>query len=374
MHKITKTLAAALTLSLVMTGCQSGGNLAKRDYKALDYVKLGEYKGLEAEQIEEKKELTEEEKEAVLEEVLSAYSEETEVTGRGAQTGDYVSMSYKCYQDGELIDESGDEEIETQLGAYTFFDEEGEAQLMGCQPGDKRTIKLTESDGEDEYNYTYEVEISRIYDIIMPEADDEIAQTEGYASLQEMEDVLYQNALDTANQDYLAATKAQLLQSVVSTSEINGYPQSLYDKTYEQMNISYQDFFGMSLEELYADDEESLKAAVEETLAQELVVEALADQEKITVSKSELDEYKESIVALYDYTDVTALEEEYADEILIDSLLNEKVQDYLLSQAKITYVTEEEYYGYEEGFEEDFLDDSAEDEMLIDQEMTEDEV
>lgn len=374
MHKITKTLAAALTLSLVMTGCQSGGNLAKRDYKALDYVKLGEYKGLEAEQIEEKKELTEEEKEAVLEEVLSAYSEETEVTGRGAQTGDYVAMFYKCYQDGELIDESGDEEIETQLGAYTFFDEEGEAQLMGCQPGDKRTIKLTESDGEDEYNYTYEVEISRIYDIIMPEADDEIAQTEGYASLQEMEDVLYQNALDTANQDYLAATKAQLLQSVVSTSEINGYPQSLYDKTYEQMNISYQDFFGMSLEELYADDEESLKAAVEETLAQELVVEALADQEKITVSKSELDEYKESIVALYDYTDVTALEEEYADEILIDSLLNEKVQDYLLSQAKITYVTEEEYYGYEEGFEEDFLDDSAEDEMLIDQEMTEDEV
>lgn len=374
MHKIKKTLAAALTLSLVMTGCQSGSNLAKRDYKALDYVKLGEYKGLEAEQIEEKKELTEEEKEAVLEEVLSAYSEETEVTGRGAQTGDYVAMSYKCYQDGELIDESGDEEIETQLGSYTFFDEEGEAQLMGCQPGDARTIKLTESDGEDEYNYTYEVEVSRIYDIIMPEADDEIAQTEGYASLQEMEDVLYQNALDTANQDYLAATKAQLLQSVVSTSEINGYPQSLYDKTYEQMNISYQDYFGMSLEELYADDEESLKAAVEETLAQELVVEALADQEKITVSKSELDEYKESIVALYDYTDVTALEEEYADEILIDSLLNEKVQDYLLSQAKITYVTEEEYYGYEEGFEEDFLDDSAEDEMLIDQAVTEDKV
>ena len=54
MHKIKKTLAAALTLSLVMTGCQSGSNLAKRDYKALDYVKLGEYKGLEAEQIEEK--------------------------------------------------------------------------------------------------------------------------------------------------------------------------------------------------------------------------------------------------------------------------------------------------------------------------------
>ena len=368
MHKITKTLAAALTLSLVMTGCQAGGNVAKRDYKALDYVTLGEYKELEAEQIEEKKELTEEEKEAALEEVLSLYSEETEVTGRGAQNGDYVAMSYECYLDGELIDESGDEDMETQLGSYTFFDEEGEAQLMGCQPGDEKHINLIENDGENEYNYTYKVKISRIYDIIMPEANDELAQTEGYTSLQEMETALYQDALDTANQSYLADTKDQLLQSVVSTSEINGYPQSLYDKTYEQMNIAYQDFLGMSLEEMYADDEESLKAAVEEALVQELVVEALAEQENITVSKSELDEYKESIVALYDYADVKALEEEYTDEILVDSLLNEKVQDYLLSQAKITYVTEEEYYGYEERSDEDYVDDLADEEIPEDEE------
>ena len=121
-------------------------------------------------------------------------------------------------------------------------------------------------------------------------------------------------------------------------------------------------------EEMYADHEESLKAAVEEALVQELVVEALAEQENITVSKSELEEYKESIVALYDYADVKALEEEYTDEILVDSLLNEKVQDYLLSQAKITYVTEEEYYGYEEWSDEDYVDDLADEEIPEDEE------
>ena len=86
------------------------------------------------------------------------------------------------------------------------------------------------------------------------------------------------------------------------------------------------------------------------------MVEALAKKENITITKKELDEYKENIAALYDYADVSELEAEFSDEILSDSLLNAKVQDYLLSKAKVTYVTEEEYYGYAEEDEELFDD------------------
>ena len=75
-----------------------------------------------------------------------------------------------------------------------------------------------------------------------------------------------------------------------------------------------------------------------------------------------MDEYKESIVALYEYTDVGELEAEFTDEILIDSLLNAKVQDYLLANAKVTYVTEEEYYGSTDEDEEVF-DDIEEDDV-----------
>ena len=164
------------------------------------------------------------------------------------------------------------------------------------------------------------------------------------------------------NEDYLASAKDELLQLVVGSSETNGYPQSLYDKTYEQMNSSYQDFFGISIEDVYGDDTDGLKSAIEETLVQELVVEALAEKENITVTQKQLDEYKESIVALYEYTDVGELEAEFTDEILIDSLLNAKVQDYLLANAKVTYVTEEEYYGSTDEDEEVF-DDIEEDDV-----------
>ena len=71
-------------------------NLAKKDYSPLKYVTLGEYKDLEIEQIEEKKELTDEEKAEALEEKLSAYAEEKDITDRGAKNGDYLSMTYKC--------------------------------------------------------------------------------------------------------------------------------------------------------------------------------------------------------------------------------------------------------------------------------------
>ena len=199
--------------------------------------------------------------------------------------------------------------------------------------------------------------VNRVYESILPELDDTIAKEEGYDSAQAMETAVYQQALESMNEDYLASAKDELLQLVVGSSETNGYPQSLYDKTYEQMNSSYQDFFGISIEDVYGDDTDGLKSAIEETLVQELVVEALAEKENITVTQKQLDEYKESIVALYEYTDVGELEAEFTDEILIDSLLNAKVQDYLLSNAKVTYVTEEEYYGYAD---EELFDDIEE--------------
>ena len=100
----------------------------------------------------------------------------------------------------------------------------------------------------------------------------------------------------------------------------------------------------MSLSDAFANSEEDVKAVVEEMLKQELVVEAVAEKANLTVSKKDLDEYKASVVVQYGYDDVSALEEEFDDATLAESLLNEKVRDYLYSKAKVTYVTEDEYY------------------------------
>ena len=320
-----------------------------------------------------KKELSAEEKEPALTETLESYAEQIDITDRGAQNGDCLAITYKCYQDQELVDETGEEEIEIELGTGSFFDEDGEAQLIGAKAGDTKTIEVTEADDEETYTYTYEVVVKRVYENHMPTLDDAIAAEEGYDSAEAMETAVYASALASTNRDYQMAAKDQLVQMVIAASETNGYPQDLYDRTYEQLNSAYQDFFGVSVDEIYAGDETSLKSAVEEMLVQELVIEALAEKEKITVSQKELDEYKQSVVSLYGYADISELEADFTDETMAESLLNEKVQDFLLAKAKVTYVDEAEYYGFYDEEEEGDLDEYAgEEEEIFDDIVEED--
>ena len=345
MWKKKTGLAAVLIGAMILGGCGSTGeNLAAKEYKASEYVTLGEYTGIAVNQIEEKKELTDDEKEEAIQEMLENDGTENEITDRGAEEGDYLSITYTCTQNGEVVDETGDSDVDMQLGQYEYFDEDGEKELIGTKAGDTRTITVSEEDGDSADAYVYEVNVNRVYTYDVPELTDAYAKEQGYDSAEDMRKEVLDEALQSDNDEYVEAAKDDLVQTVVNNCEINGYPQDLYDQTKEQLETSYQELLGMSLSDAFANSEEDVKAVVEEMLKQELVVEAVAEKANLTVSKKDLDEYKASVVVQYGYDDVSALEEEFDDATLAESLLNEKVRDYLYSKAKVTYVTEDEYY------------------------------
>lgn len=348
MNKKTLILAAALA-AVGLTACGSQGeNLAAKDYKATDYVTLGTYTGLEVNQIEEKASLTDVETESVLQDALEQDATEREITDRASEEGDYLDIAYTCTQNGEVVDETGDTDASMQLGQYEYFDEDGEQQLTGTKAGDTRTIVVDGGEDSDSEAYTYEVTVKRVYTYDVPELTDDYAKEQGYASAEEMKAEIVSDTLESDNEEYASSAKDDLLQSVVSNSMNDGYPQTLYDETLEQLDTSYQEFFGITIQDAFDGDEESLKAMVEDTLLQELVVEAVAEKENIVVTKADLDAYKKEIVEQYDYENVSDLENEYPDATLAESLLNEKVRDFLYEKAKITYVSEEEYYAAED--------------------------
>ena len=356
MYKKKTGLAALLIGAVILGGCGSTGeNLAAKDYKASEYVTLGEYTGLSVNQIEEKKELTDDEKEEAVQETLENDATENEVTDRAAKEGDYLAITYTCTQNGEVVDETGDSDVEMQLGQYEYFDEDGEKELIGTKAGDVRTITVSDEDSDG--TYVYEVNVNRVYTYDVPELTDAYAKEQGYDSAEAMKKEVLDQALQSDNDEYVEATKDDLVQMVVNNSEASGYPQDLYDQTKEQLESSYQELLGMSLDDAFAGSDEDVKTTVEDMLKQELVVEAVAEKEKLTVSQKELDAYKSSVVEQYGYDDVSALEEEFDDATLAESLLNEKVRDYLYNKAKITYVTEDEYYAAADA-EADDLDDS----------------
>lgn len=365
MNKKNIILAITALAAVSLTAC--GGqneNVAAKDYKASDYVTLGNYKGLEVKQIQEKTKLTADEEEAALQDALEQNAEEQEITDRAAEEGDYLDISYTCTQNGEVVDETGDSDATMQLGQYEYFDEEGEKQLIGTKAGDTRTIQVDGGDESETAPYVYDVTVKRVYTYDVPELTDDYAKEQGYTSADDMKTQVVKNALESTNEDYVSSAKDDLVQSVVAASENDDYPQTLYDATLKQLDASYQEFFGITVKDAFDGDEDSLRSMVEDSLLQELVVEAVAEKEKIYVTKDELDTYKNEIVDQYGYTDISELEGEYTDETLAESLLNEKVRDFLYDNAKITYVTEDEYYAAEDAGSDVEEDDTDEEETL----------
>lgn len=342
-------LAAAALAAVSMTACGSQSeNVAAKDYKASDYVTLGTYTGLEVQQIREKTGLTDEETQSAIDNALEQDATEREITDRVSEEGDYLDISYTCTQNGEVVDETGDSDVAMQLGQYEYFDEDGEKQLLGTKAGDTRTIVVDGGEEEDPQSYTYEVTVNRVYTYDIPELTDDYAREQGYDSAEDMKKDVAADALETTNEDYVSSAKDELLQDVVSNSTNDGYPQKLYDETLKQLDQSYQDFFGITVEDAFDGDEDSLRSMVEDTLLQELVVDAIAEKEHIVVTQDELDTYKQQVVDQYGYDDISSLEAEYSDDTMAESLLNEKVRDFLYEKAKVTYVSEEEYYAAED--------------------------
>ena len=342
-------LAAAALAAVSMTACGSQSeNVAAKDYKASDYVTLGTYTGLEVQQVREKTELTDEETQSAIDDALEQDATEREITDRVSEEGDYLDISYTCTQNGEVVDETGDSDAAMQLGQYEYFDEDGEKQLLGTKAGDTRTIVVDGGEEEDPQSYTYEVTVKRVYTYDIPELTDDYAREQGYDSAEDMKKDVAADALESTNEDYVSSAKDELLQDVVSNSTNDGYPQKLYDETLKQLDQSYQDFFGITVEDAFDGDEDSLRSMVEDTLLQELVVEAIAEKEHIVVTQDELDTYKQQAVDQYGYDDISSLEAEYSDDTMAESLLNEKVRDFLYEKAKVTYVSEEEYYAAED--------------------------
>ena len=342
-------LAAAALAAVSMTACGSQSeNVVAKDYKASDYVTLGTYTGLEVQQIREKTGLTDEETQSAIDDALEQDATEREITDRVSEEGDYLDISYTCTQNGEVVDETGDSDVAMQLGQYEYFDEDGEKQLLGTKAGDTRTIVVDGGEEEDPQSYTYEVTVKRVYTYDIPELTDDYAREQGYDSAGDMKKDVAADALESTNEDYVSSAKDELLQDVVSNSTNDDYPQKLYDETLKQLDQSYQDFFGITVEDAFDGDEDSLRSMVEDTLLQELVVEAIAEKEHIVVTQDELDTYKQQAVDQYGYDDISSLEAEYSDDTMAESLLNEKVRDFLYEKAKVTYVSEDEYYASED--------------------------
>ena len=113
--------------------------------------------------------------------------------------------------------------------------------------------------------------------------------------------------------------------------------------------------FGTDVSDI-AGSEDDVKSAVEEMVYTEMLTTAIAEKENITVSDDEYTDYVNSVYEDSGYTSAEEYEEDYTKDETLNTILYNKVMDFLMQNATVTEVSEDEYYEEDTEMDEEAYD------------------
>ena len=369
-------LIIALTASVALTGCAAGGNGG--EYNPLDYVELGEYKGLEV--IRPTHEVTQEEIDDEMNLLLSSKAEVEEVTEGSVVEGDTVNIDYEGKKDGVAFDGGTAKGYDLTIGSHAFIDgfEDG---LVGVNVGDTVDLNLTFPEqyqaadlaGQD---VVFTVKVNSIKRTHLPELTDDFIKevSEGEfstiadytESLKEQIKSEYTEYLDTqmyedlwnkvlANTTVKKDFPQDVLQDKISKMVLNAQQ---YAKTY---NMEFEDFIqqymGLTKEQFNQKASDYASTAAKESM----VLKAIADAEGIVLSEEEVNEAVDKYVEMYAYNSAEEFIEDNDMDQFREYILTSKVQQFLADNAVITEGTEEEAQAQRAANEEETQESSDSD-------------
>lgn len=374
-RKIAKVLVAGL-IGLQLIGCSNENSentkenqettvevaetaemIYFKEINADEYVALGNYKGLEI--VSSAQEISDEEVESYINYLLSMSGELEEVTDRDVvENGDVANIDYVGKKDGIAFDGGTDTGYDLKIGSGSFIPgfEEG---LVGVKKGETVDLNLTFPENypaEDlaGADVVFTVTVNGIYQAVIPEFSDEFVaslEIENVATMDEYRAYLKSMMEESEKETALQDMQTQLLAMATENAEVSGRPQELVDRFYNINinNMTYQAMmYGMDLESFvsayYGMDAETFEAetvaAAEESAAQALVCLKIAAEENITVTDEEMDAAVEESYAEYGYPSAEEFKAAIDMEEYRDSLLLNKIVDFLVENATITEVPE----------------------------------
>lgn len=348
----TTTETTAETATESQSETESGGvsQLDRPDYKALDYVTLGEYKGLPVTLASIA--VTDEQIDSEIAAALSQNDKLETLTEGTVENGDIANIDYEGTKDGVAFDGGTDKGYDLTIGSGTFIEgfEEG---LVGKSVGESVDLNLTfpENYGSTDLagqDVVFHVTINSIKRA--PEFTDELAA--------ELSDNTYSNVADyRANVEETLKTQNKttqdnqkindLMTQIYNNSTINDYPAELvefqkqqymdYYTTYaEQSDMSLEDFiqqnFGVSMDEFNTQMEETAKQG----LRQELLLKAIAETEGLTLEDGEYEKRAQEYVDQMGFADIAALEEQYGQKLVETNMLLDKALELVEEEAVVT--------------------------------------
>ena len=360
------TIALAVVLSMgILTGCGSSKKAAEAttevkeetvDYgqglnedgtlegvKATDYVTVCDYSALKIPKKEVK--VSDSDVQTEIDTILSSYNQ---VTDRKVKKGDTVNIDFVGKMNGEAFDGGSSEGYDLQIGSGSFIDG-FEDSIIGHTPGE--TFDWNGKFPDDYSNnpdlagkdVTFTITVNYINgETQLPELNDEFVQevSEKSKTVKEYKKEIKKQLTENSTTDYDTQLQDEAWNAVLEKAEVKKYPDGDVEDIENQIKEQYQnaaDSYGLAFEDFLAqyysmsedDFNKQVKDAAKETVKQRLVAQAIADKEKLTPGKKELNKEYKKLAEQYGYKDVDALKEIASEDTLKYIVITNKVKEFL---------------------------------------------
>ncbi len=349
--RVLALVMAAVTVFCAGCGTDPAELVYLKDFKAADYVKLGEYKGLEVALATP--EVTEEEIMRYVNNTLDAAATTSEVTDRAVQMGDIANIDYVGKMDGVAFDGGTAQGYDLTIGSGQFIDgfEDG---CIGIAIGETKDVEVTFPDPYTNPDLAgkpavFTVTVNAIKEKTVPEfTDDFVAglELEGISTTEDYKNYIKDGLLDQKMSDYEAQMETMVVDAAAKNCEFKEVPSGMVDRMNTTLtnNIgSYAGMYGMDIRSYVAAVYGGTEEQFEETLLKQtklmaqqyIMMQAIADKEGITVTDEEFEQMVEEEASLYGYETV----DEYKEAIDMDAykeyVITMKVMDFLAENAAV---------------------------------------
>lgn len=312
-------------------------------------VTLGEYKGVEVEKASE--EVTDAEVSAELIRIQDQNSRIITIEDRGVEDGDQTVIDFKGMIDGAAFEGGEAEDYSLTIGSHSFIDT-FEEQLIGKNVGETCEVNVTFPTEYHAKNLAgkpavFEVTIKEIKHKELPELNDEFAsEVSEFETLDEYKADLKKNLEERKKKEAVTLNEDKVVEAVVANASMD-IPEPMLKAQAESMiqenarrmqsqGISldqYMQYTGMTMDML----RDQMKPQTERRIKTRLVLEAVAEAEKIEVTEEQMDEELKKMADAYKM-EVDKLKEYMGDfekEQMKKDLAVQAAVDFLVAEAKL---------------------------------------
>ena len=315
-------------------------------------VELGEYKGLEIQEIDG--EVSEKEIDQYIDTVRDKQAEVSDVTDADAQLqkGDTANIDFVGKKDGEAFAGGSAQGYDLVIGSGSFIPG-FEEQMEGMKLGEVRNVEL--SFPEDYYvtdlagqPVVFEVTLNAIKRKTLPELNDEFVKDVSNfetvdAYKEDIKAMLTEEKAAEIKNRYKADVAVKVTEQsdvVAPESQVKAEAENFMNDIKFQMSqqgISLEDYVKLTNGNM-EDIENECKTRAESFVKQNIVFEAIAEKEGFEISDEELDAEFNKMAEMYKQP-VETVKEVFNMRgqvgLIKRNLLLEKVSDFLLENAKI---------------------------------------